>query len=144
MLRRCYAKEWLDKHPTYIGCYVCNRWLLFSNFIEDIKLLDNYDKWIENKERYELDKDIKSNGTNKCYCPESCISTIACDCSSSKLKRFSKAIFAVSVFSLSLIILITSSILLIAIINVIALKIACLFYKKTTLSKQIKQAIIIK
>ena len=73
MLRRCYAKEWLNKHPTYIGCYVCNRWLLFSNFIEDIKLLDNYDKWIENKERYELDKDIKSNGTNKCYCPENCM-----------------------------------------------------------------------
>ena len=58
MLMRCYYEKYHNTHPTYKNCYVCNRWLKLSNFIEDIKLLDNYDKWIINN-KYQLDKDIK-------------------------------------------------------------------------------------
>ena len=73
MLMRCYSEKYQEIYPTYIGCSVCERWLTLSNFVEDIKKLENYDKWLENKKRYELDKDIKSNGKNKCYCLENCI-----------------------------------------------------------------------
>lgn len=74
MIRRCYNKN--SKDYKYYGeknIKVCDRWLLLSNFVEDIKLLENYDKWLENKKRYELDKDIKSDGENKCYCLENCL-----------------------------------------------------------------------
>ena len=76
MLRRCYDDKTLIKHPTYKDCYVCDSWLSLSNFVDDIKKLENYDKWAEHINDkiniYELDKDIKSNGINKCYCFEQC------------------------------------------------------------------------
>ena len=71
MLRRCYSKEFLKKRPTYSNCYVCERWLKLSNFVNDISKINNYEHWIKNK-NYQLDKDIKSNGINKCYCLEEC------------------------------------------------------------------------
>lgn len=73
ILGRACDNETKEKYPTYKDCYICERWKILSNFVEDIKLLENYDKWLENKERYELDKDIKSGGKNKCYCPEQCM-----------------------------------------------------------------------
>ena len=73
MLRRCYSEEWLKKHPSYKGCTVCNRWLILSNFVEDISKIDNYDFWLNNpNKRIALDKDIKSNGQNKQYCLKEC------------------------------------------------------------------------
>ena len=72
MIYRCYSEKCHEKNPTYEECFVCERWLLLSNFIEDIKLLDNYDLWL-NDHFFELDKDIKSNGENKCYCLEECM-----------------------------------------------------------------------
>ena len=75
MLRRCYSKESLDNRPTYKDCYVCDRWLLFSNFVKDISFIENYELWVLHpNERIALDKDIKSNG-NKCYCLEQCMFT---------------------------------------------------------------------
>lgn len=68
---RCYCEKYHNTHPTYKNCYVCNRWLKLSNFIEDIKLLDNYDKWIINN-KYQLDKDIR-NKNNKEYSLDNCI-----------------------------------------------------------------------
>lgn len=68
MLYRCYS----NKYKTYIDCYVCERWLRLSNFLEDLPKIPNYNLW-ENNINYQLDKDIKSNGRNKCYCFEECI-----------------------------------------------------------------------
>jgi len=64
MLQRCYAQEWLDKYPTYIGCSVCNEWLVFSNF----------KKWMQTQDwqNKQLDKDLLVKG-NKEYSPNTCI-----------------------------------------------------------------------
>ena len=63
MLRRCYDPKFHLKAPSYIGCTVCDDWLLFSNFKE----------WFDNnyREGYQLDKDILFKG-NKIYSPETC------------------------------------------------------------------------
>lgn len=63
MIRRCYSDVYHKGHPTYIGCTVCDEWLLFSNF----------KKWFDENyiEGYALDKDILIKG-NKVYSPETC------------------------------------------------------------------------
>lgn len=64
MIQRCYDKSFLQKHPTYIGCKVCDEWKYFSNF----------KKWFDKNyiNGWELDKDIKSFGKNKVYSPDNC------------------------------------------------------------------------
>lgn len=70
MLDRCYSEKYLKRHPTYVGCSVCDDWKLFSNFR----------KWVVEKEeeisdcitKYQLDKDICS-GQYKIYSPETCV-----------------------------------------------------------------------
>lgn len=72
MLYRCYNKN--VENTTYKGCYVCNRWLILSNFVEDITKIDGYEYWLNHpNEKVALDKDIKSDGKNKCYCLEQCM-----------------------------------------------------------------------
>lgn len=63
MLGRCYSEKHQSKRPTYIGCSVCEEWLLFSNF----------KKWFDENYTpgYELDKDILVEG-NKVYSPDTC------------------------------------------------------------------------
>lgn len=63
MLERCYCEKTQKKYPTYIGCYVCDDWLLFSNF----------KKWFSENyiEGFELDKDIILIN-NKIYSPDTC------------------------------------------------------------------------
>ena len=63
MLERCYSAKSQLKQPTYIGCSVCDEWLLFSNF----------KRWMEaqNWRGKELDKDLIFKG-NKVYSPETC------------------------------------------------------------------------
>lgn len=63
MLKRCYSAKYQEKYPTYIGCSVCDEWLIFSNF----------KKWMEGQawEGMNLDKDILVPG-NKTYAPEYC------------------------------------------------------------------------
>ena len=66
MLARCYNEKIRHKHPTYIDCYVCDEWLLFSNF----------KKWFEDVsngyiEGHEIDKDIICKG-NRVYSPQTC------------------------------------------------------------------------
>lgn len=63
MLRRCYDARSREKSPSYDGCFVCDEWLIFSNF----------KKWFDKNyvEGYHLDKDIIKRG-NKIYCPEKC------------------------------------------------------------------------
>ena len=77
MIKRCYSEKLHEKYPTYKDCYCCERWLTLSNFVEDIKLIDGYELWLsgfgEKINPYQLDKDVKSNGQNKCYCLENCM-----------------------------------------------------------------------
>ena len=76
MLARCYSEKYHEKHQTYKNCYCCERWLVLSNFVKDIVKIDGYNYWLsgfsEKINPYQLDKDIKSGGTNKCYCLEQC------------------------------------------------------------------------
>lgn len=64
MLSRCYSASYHLRRPTYIGCSVCDDWLLFSNFRA----------WMDSQEWQgkELDKDILVKG-NKVYSPETCV-----------------------------------------------------------------------
>ncbi len=71
MLARCYDKN----HNGYEnygakGIFVNSRWLIFSNFVEDVKKLPNWLMKLEYKDEYSLDKDYY--GSN-CYSPETCI-----------------------------------------------------------------------
>lgn len=63
MLTRCYSKKYQLKEPSYIGCSVCDEWLIASNF----------KKWYDKNyiDGYQLDKDILVYG-NKIYSPETC------------------------------------------------------------------------
>lgn len=63
MLNRCYDPKCQAKNPTYIGCTVCEEWLLFSNFKKFYD--ENY------KSNLQLDKDILKIG-NKIYSPQYC------------------------------------------------------------------------
>ena len=74
MILRCYDEKVQEEHPTYKGVTICKRWLIFANFLEDIKSLKGYDKWV-NDNTYELDKDLlQQNVPNneKVYSPETC------------------------------------------------------------------------
>lgn len=64
MLTRCYSTKYQEKHPTYLGCSVCQEWLHYPAF--------KYWFDLRYKEGYELDKDIKVEG-NKLYSPETCL-----------------------------------------------------------------------
>lgn len=63
MLKRCYSKKFQARSPTYIGCYVCDEWLIFSNF----------KRWMEKQDwpGNVLDKDLLTIG-NKVYSPDTC------------------------------------------------------------------------
>ena len=65
MVRRCYSGE----YPTYANVTVCERWLCFANFLEDLPHIENYEWWLENEnQRIALDKDLKQVGVeNKVY-----------------------------------------------------------------------------
>ena len=63
MIARCYGKNTLKRNPSYQDCYVCDEWLVYSNF----------KRWFDENyiEGYELDKDIFIKG-NKIYSPDTC------------------------------------------------------------------------
>jgi hypothetical protein len=64
MLDRCYSDKVHKRNPTYIECYVCDAWLLFSTFKAWMQTQD----W----EGKALDKDLLVPG-NKVYSPETCV-----------------------------------------------------------------------
>lgn len=79
MLERCY-----DKKSEYYYLYggnnvtVDDRWFNLENFIQDIKLFENYDKWLNKTNPYEwqLDKDYKCRLLgleNKIYSKDTCM-----------------------------------------------------------------------
>lgn len=63
MLRRCYSQKYHITFPSYIGCEVCEEWLIFSNF----------KSWMQSQDwkGRELDKDLLSN--SRVYSPETCV-----------------------------------------------------------------------
>lgn len=63
MINRCYNKKFLESHPQYRGCTVCEEWLNYSNF----KVW--YDKNKIAGMSLDLDKDILFKG-NRVYSPE--------------------------------------------------------------------------
>lgn len=71
MLARCYHAE-NENFGSYgaKGVQVCDRWLIFRSFREDLKSLPRYQEWLTDK-RYQLDKDIRGDG--KLYSPETCM-----------------------------------------------------------------------
>lgn len=67
MLQRCYDPKFQEKNPTYKGCEVDERWLIYANFLEDLPLIEGYELWLNNDD-YALDKDLKQQGIkNKVY-----------------------------------------------------------------------------
>lgn len=68
MLKRAYNPKYIQQHPTYEGCEVCQEWLNFQVFAEWVDV--NYYE-IEG-EQICLDKDILIKG-NKIYSPDTCV-----------------------------------------------------------------------
>lgn len=71
MMKRCYD----ENHIGYMnyggrGVVVCDRWLVFSNFVEDIKRLPNWNLKLEYPKEYTLDKDVLGEGV---YAPDTCM-----------------------------------------------------------------------
>lgn len=64
MMKRCYCEKTQKRQPTYMGCSVCEEWLIFSNFMKWMKT--------QNWAGKALDKDLLVDG-NKIYGPEFCI-----------------------------------------------------------------------
>ena len=64
MIKRCYSEVFHLSRPTYKDCYVCDEWLIFSNF----------KAWMEKQDwqSKHLDKDILNQG-NKIYSTGNCI-----------------------------------------------------------------------
>ena len=69
ILERCFSEKFLEKSPTYKNCKVSESWLILSNFIEDVKSIENYEKSLN--EGWQLDKDLLSNGS-KLYSKDTC------------------------------------------------------------------------
>ena len=69
MLKRCYSKDYIEKHPTYKDCEACDEWHNFQNFAKWVD--DNYYE-VEDCYRMELEKDILVKG-NKLYSPNTCV-----------------------------------------------------------------------
>lgn len=73
MIQRCYDSKTQERQPTYKNVNVCDRWLIYSNFLEDIKSIEGYELWKANPSLYSLDKDLKQQGVkNKVYSLETC------------------------------------------------------------------------
>ena len=64
ILQRCYSASYQERQPTYLGCTVCDEWLIFSNFKSWMKSEDWKGK--------ALDKDILEPG-NKIYSSVTCL-----------------------------------------------------------------------
>ena len=55
MLDRCYS----GKYASYENVTVCDRWLCYATFLEDLPKIKNYDLWKNgDKREYDLNKDL--------------------------------------------------------------------------------------
>ena len=76
MIERCYNPN--DSHYNSYGgkgVTVCERWLNFTNFFNDIHHLPGYDHYKFQNGELELDKDLKQFNQTECkvYSPETCV-----------------------------------------------------------------------
>jgi hypothetical protein len=74
MIRRCLDENDY-RYKSYNNINICERWMLFSNYIEDVINLPGYCKAVEDLSNYHLDKDLLHMlyNTPKMYSPETCI-----------------------------------------------------------------------
>lgn len=75
MIGRCYSKTCIRR--AYANVEVCERWLNFSNFVEDIKTILGFDEMILHPNvKFDIEKDIFSSDkkiyslNNCCFVPE--------------------------------------------------------------------------
>lgn len=61
----------VENHPAYKDSSVCDRWLTLSNFVEDIRAMENYSSWLSDTSEWHLDKDTKYVG-NRIYSKQNC------------------------------------------------------------------------
>lgn len=91
MIQRCYNEKFHESNPTYKDCTVCERWLVFANFVEDLPLIENYELWRDNpKQGISLDKDSKIKG-NKVYSLKACCFMSRSDNAKERNERCGKA-----------------------------------------------------
>lgn len=66
MIQRCYDKNCVA-YPNYggKGVTVCDKWLCFEYFIDDLPLIDGYDKEKFYRGKIHLDKDLKQQNKDK-------------------------------------------------------------------------------
>ena len=66
MIHRCYDKNYIS-YSRYgaKGVRVCDKWLCFEYFLEDLPLIDGYENWLKYPGEYAFDKDYKQMGTGK-------------------------------------------------------------------------------
>jgi hypothetical protein len=69
MMKRCYTDD--PKGYKAKGTLVDPRWHCFADFLVDISTLTNFSHWL-NKDKYQLDKDIKVPNSNV-YSLETCM-----------------------------------------------------------------------
>lgn len=77
MIRRCYDPK-SKEYGSYggKGIRVCDRWLTFEYFIDDLPNLINFEKVIYDPYNYHLDKDLLQIGVpddQKIYSPDTCL-----------------------------------------------------------------------
>ena len=71
MISRCYDQKSINYHIYgKRGVFVCDRWLEFNAFAEDVKLIPNWDLKMTNPRKYVLDKDGIGDGF--CYSVKTC------------------------------------------------------------------------
>ena len=74
MIRRCLDKNDY-RYDTYCDVIICERWMIFANYVEDVIKLPGYCKAMNDLSNYHLDKDLLHMlyNTPKKYSPETCI-----------------------------------------------------------------------
>lgn len=99
MLKRVYDESVRDRYKLYKNVTVCERWLVFANFLEDIKYIDGYELWFNNpKQGISLDKDLKQQGIkNKVYSLETCCFIPNSENAKEMAYRFTKSIVATNI-----------------------------------------------
>lgn len=81
MIRRCFNSN-DPRYKNYKDVAVCDRWMYFSNYLQDIINIPGYYKAINNLNNYHIDKDLipmLNNIDYKIYSPNTCIWLDKCD-----------------------------------------------------------------
>lgn len=102
MIGRCYSEKFHEEQPTYKNCKVCERWLCFANFLEDLPLIEGYELW-SNNDGYVLDKDLKQQGVkNKVYSLETCCFISQLDNTKERIKRCGNPNSSIKVYGVNI------------------------------------------